>query len=957
MMKTRLICLFLCLIMLVATFASCSKKTVDEALDETSKEASENAMTLSMWVVAESAVAPETAALVSQKLNSITESKFKTHLVVNFLTEEEYRTKLSETIAAYEATKGSAPETETTTESGNDSGETTVVTDETMKNEYGMSVIKYPDLIANQVDIIYIAGQDMYIDFIDKGWLAELDTELSSSSKKIKEYVSPTLLSSAQYDGKTYAVPNNRAIGEYTYMLLNKELMDKYSQQGYIQTGKIDGFYNEYLYSFLNLIHQFEDPAKVIPVEASYKQCLDLLAHYWSIDPDSHEMLDEFSIFGYRYKNMEELSRGSVILGYDSLFGDPEFVEDYLKLNKMRFDGYLGEVGEGQTSAVKFVKGDSQVLADYKDDYYAVVVEYPTASATDIYGNMFGVCAYTKSVSRSMEIVTYLNTNSDFRNILQYGVENTHYRLLKNEQGSVIGIERLTNSYMMNIFATGNAFIAYPEPDMSYDIWEESKLQNRESLVNPLLGLDFPTFAAGTAEDKGSETVIIDKDKGYAISYTTGHNKSVLSQNEVLAQWIADCDRAGNGVYLLQTTEISGQNMKGIYYVYNNNLPGKIDFTVQDIHETEKQTNEKGEEVVVQTNLDFVMTYTDGYGIPTRGYELSIVTLHTKKNNSFEFLCKVNGQDTALNITTAEQLVDFDLMNTQGYSIESYNKLPKVLVYKNKLLDNWIDACDSFQDNKPTYYIMNHKSEVVDGKRVTTYVVYRTGLTHVMNMVLVPTLEGNKLTLNFNFTYRSDEKLDLNSTEITERDVNYLLYYVRVSADENIEVLGNYTTNGKVDELLSTDVVTPSADPDFRMVGQMDTELVKYLYDLNTMVNNKLNACQTYEEFEAVVAELQILLAATDKIPTVRSFDKIKDIVSKLAVNGNLTHFHDDLRRAVSHELIKELNAPEASQLAEYYLDVNGHAEPYVYLYSPYGIYYSWLQTYNFLPKETTEKK
>ena len=955
-MKTRLICLFLCLITLVTMFAGCSKKTIDEAMDETSEAASENAMTLSMWVVAESAVAPETAALVNQKINAITESKFKTHLVVNFLTEEEYRTKLSETIAAYEATKNSAPETETTSETESE-GETTVVTDETMKNEYGMSVIKYPELLANQVDIIYIAGEDMYIDFIDKGWLAELDTELGSSSKKIKEYVSPTLLSSAQYDGKTYAVPNNRAIGEYTYMLLNKELMDKYSQQGYIQAGKIDGFYNEYLYSFLGLIHQFEDPAKVIPVEATYKQCLDLLAHYWSIDPNTHDMLDEFSIFGYRYKNMEELSRGSVILGYDSLFGDPEFVEDYLKLNKMRFDGYLGEVGEGQTSAVKFVKGDSQVLSQYKDDYYAVVVEYPTASATDIYGNMFGVCAYTKSVSRSMEIVTYLNTNADFRNVLQYGVENTHYRLLKNEQGAVIGIERLTNSYMMNLFATGNVFIAYPEPDMSYDIWEEAKLQNRQSLVDPLLGLNFGEYAATTGGETSTGSVSIDKDKGYAISYTTGHSKDVLSQNETLANWLAACDKAGPGVYLLQTSEIASQNLKGVYYVYNNNLPGKIDFTVQDIHETEKQTNEKGEEVVVQTNLDFVMTYTDAYGTPTKGYELSIVTLHTKKNNSFEFLCKVNGQDTPLTITQADQLVDFDVMNTEGYTVESYNKLPKAQVYKNKILDNWIDSCDELKDTRPTHYVMTHKSEVVDGKRVTTYVVYYTGLTHVTNMVLVPILDRNTLTLNFNFTYRTDERLDMSSSNITEREVNYLLYYVRVTADENINVEGNYTTNGKVDTVPYERTTISVADPDFRIVGQMDTELVKYLYNLNTMVNNKLNACQTYEEFEAVVAELQILLAATSKIPTTRSFTVIRDIVSQLAVNDTLTHFHDDLRRAVTHELIKELNAPEASQLAEYYLDINGCAEPYVYLYSPYGIYYSWLQTYNFLPKEASDKK
>ena len=42
-----------------------------------------------------------------------------------------------------------------------------VVEDETEINEYGMSVIKYPELEENQVDVIYLSGEDMYLDFID----------------------------------------------------------------------------------------------------------------------------------------------------------------------------------------------------------------------------------------------------------------------------------------------------------------------------------------------------------------------------------------------------------------------------------------------------------------------------------------------------------------------------------------------------------------------------------------------------------------------------------------------------------------------------------------------------------------------------------------------------------------------------------------------------------------------
>ena len=181
--------------LLSVVLTSCSQKSEDEAMEDTRKEASETAMTLTMWVVSEEKVSDAAAAAVTEKLNAITKPKFKTELVLTYLTEDEYEAKLAETITAYEEAKKQAESVETEAPEETESG--AVVTDETETNKYGQSVIKYPDLVANQVDIIYIAGEDMYVDFIEKGWLAELDTELASSSKKIKEYVSATLLSAA----------------------------------------------------------------------------------------------------------------------------------------------------------------------------------------------------------------------------------------------------------------------------------------------------------------------------------------------------------------------------------------------------------------------------------------------------------------------------------------------------------------------------------------------------------------------------------------------------------------------------------------------------------------------------------------------------------------------------------------------------------------------------------------
>ena len=238
-MKKRLFCLFLCLVMLGSlVLTSCSDKSEDEAKTDIEETASESALTLTMWIVSEEKVSDAAAAAVSDALNSITRSKFKTALVLKYMTEEEYRSTLEATITAYEETKKNEVSVETEAPAETESGEQAEVTDETMTNEFGMTVIKYPELIANQVDIIYISGEDMYIDFIDAGWLAELDTELSSSSKKIKEYVSDTLLSAAKLEGTTYAVPNNNIIGEYTALVVNKELCDKYSDEAQISSLK-----------------------------------------------------------------------------------------------------------------------------------------------------------------------------------------------------------------------------------------------------------------------------------------------------------------------------------------------------------------------------------------------------------------------------------------------------------------------------------------------------------------------------------------------------------------------------------------------------------------------------------------------------------------------------------------------------------------------------------------------
>ena len=59
-----------------------------------------------------------------------------------------------------------------------------------------------------------------------------------------------------------------------------------------------------------------------------------------------------------------------------------------------------------------------------------------------------------------------LNTNSELRNLLQYGVEGVHYELDEDER-----VDRFNNDYIMDINTTGNIFVAYPEENVTDEEW------------------------------------------------------------------------------------------------------------------------------------------------------------------------------------------------------------------------------------------------------------------------------------------------------------------------------------------------------------------------------------------------------------------------------------------------------------------------------------------------------
>ena len=162
-----------------------------------------------------------------------------------------------------------------------DEEDTGVAEELTSYNEYEIAEIVYPELRKNQVDIIYLSGFDRYNDFINNEWIQPLDEEITGASRKLTDYISGTLLSGVQIDGSTYAIPNNVSIGEYTYMMIDKELFDDYYYTIEDVEDVLDTKY------FLADIVKFEPD--VVPLNSTYDECMGMLVWYWSLTYEEQE--------------------------------------------------------------------------------------------------------------------------------------------------------------------------------------------------------------------------------------------------------------------------------------------------------------------------------------------------------------------------------------------------------------------------------------------------------------------------------------------------------------------------------------------------------------------------------------------------------------------------------------------------------------------------------------------
>ena len=427
---------------------------------------------LTLYSITDEKTTPEAIKRVEKEINRITEYEFGVDIDLKLYTADEYRDILEKDleeamkakIKRDEALERKKDETTTARTAAPDDGAEEAEGEDAAETEE--EIIETDDKF---VDILLVNSLDMYRSLVKNEYIQNLDEGLAGSFKSITKFVANDLQKAVIYLESSYGVANNRAIGEFEYMLLNRDLVDKY-------------YYDP------DSIHTLSDLKVFIDDMAANEPSYTPVVDTYGISPLSVSMTNDASLYGAYVGWAPGPDTGAIP---KCLLSNNKYTAELDYINTLKTSGQLveGEIKDDTKAAVVLVKGSMALSELYSEDYYPVVYKYPQANNENVFNAVYAVGTPTRSFTKSMEIIKFLQTNAEFRNVFQYGVKDKDFEI---DDDNFVTIKK--DDYIMDPVYTGNQFLLYQNDKMtdeelllSANNWELGKKHNRAVIDSPYM--------------------------------------------------------------------------------------------------------------------------------------------------------------------------------------------------------------------------------------------------------------------------------------------------------------------------------------------------------------------------------------------------------------------------------------------------------------------------------------
>ncbi len=469
-MKKRLLSLMMCILIVFSALvmASCSddegtlEKLGGES-DELTTTSTNDPMTICIYSIRGKGTTDEAIALVEKELSRIAVRKYNTTIKLILIDEEDYAavmfTKVKTAIAAYNSSLIKDLTSVTQEELAEIRKSNVDYKDEDGNSYYVKEASNLPsDVLNGTLDIFlcytpeggngalydpnyYVPESRQYsmfdILYREKA-LAGLSSYLSGNYSDLNSVLYTHALkyvtrADKNGDDEIYGIPNNYVYGSYEYIIFN----------------------DEYVEDIISPDGHGSDKSAYVPTNtANTKRFNNLLKSL--------------------KKAQENGTIPADVVITDNDGNIPKF-DTYEE-----FKAYTDNGGDFAIARVSGSKSVGSILEDDRYENFDVYVEkYNQVTNTeDFCESMYCIGLNNlgdgsgERVKRCLDILKLMNTNKEFRNTLQYGVEGTHYTQYTEDE-DVNPISSAKNESKYNQIGLekyfGNMFLLYPNSDMTED--------------------------------------------------------------------------------------------------------------------------------------------------------------------------------------------------------------------------------------------------------------------------------------------------------------------------------------------------------------------------------------------------------------------------------------------------------------------------------------------------------
>ncbi|MBB6637580.1 ABC transporter substrate-binding protein [Cohnella thailandensis] len=334
------------------------------------------------------------------------------------------------------------------------------------------------------MDILFTsAGGFDYVQNARKGAFLELDELLDKYGQGIKDTIDPGFLSGSKVDGHNYGIPANKELPQLEVWRFNKNLVDKYQ----LDTSGIRTL--ESLEPLLKTIKEKESEVTPFGMDKNF-------VPYVPYDYLVTNMPMAVKLDGSDMKVVN-------ILETDEMKSALETMHKYYMAGYIAPEAATTGSTSDLTTSGKWLldRAQTQPLAEnlWSASYGYPVTTTPASDAiitnTSVQGSIMAISANSEHPEKAMEFLNLLNTDPVLRNMVDSGIEGTHYEKIDD-----LHIKNLdaSQNYNMPSYSLGNNMLLYLNEGDPDDKWDQFKKFNSEGKASPILGFNFDSTKVAT---------------------------------------------------------------------------------------------------------------------------------------------------------------------------------------------------------------------------------------------------------------------------------------------------------------------------------------------------------------------------------------------------------------------------------------------------------------------------